>query len=210
MNGAPTRLLVVFFSLSCSALASADPLPGPLAAPPHDQSITKWCKADSAEVLYANAGLAIPGYAPCGEVAAAKSCDPRGARMITPTPTTPSGIYKDCALGPRIYLEKDGRPMKLVHDAPASQREHSTTEKSTKRKKSASHSAAKDDQNPQLPGSLIEMLGKLNFGAAQNPAQGNKKQDQTAPSPFGNLLGGESKDLPQSILRMLGGSGKQP
>lgn len=72
---------------------------------PEENRIIKWCKKDGAGVRYASANLEIPGYEPCGKLEVEMTCDAGGGRHIG---SAVAGQYgnRDCALGPRIFIER--------------------------------------------------------------------------------------------------------
>ncbi len=75
--------------------------------------IIKWCEINGEKVRYSSANIALEGYEPCGQLAAQKSCDPIGKRYITKGGDSPYS-YRDCAVGPRIFIQRHGSDSNLV------------------------------------------------------------------------------------------------
>lgn len=93
-------------------------------------SILKWC--DGRKVRYLQ--TPPPGYKLCGEIAAQKLCNPSGRRFISPGSTPPNQVYKDCALGERIIVERidliePGEQFNPQISEPMSEKEHVEAEK---------------------------------------------------------------------------------
>lgn len=95
-------------------------------------SILKWC--DGRKVRYLQ--TPPPGYKLCGEIAAQKLCNPSGRRFISPGSTPPNQVYKDCALGERIIVERidliePGEQFNPQISEPMSKKEHVEAERGT-------------------------------------------------------------------------------
>ena len=65
-----------------------------------EDSVEKWCEIDGTKVRYSN--IPVPGYLPCGNLSAAKSCDPTGKRFIGAGPSPYA--FLDCEKGQRIQI----------------------------------------------------------------------------------------------------------
>ncbi len=72
-----------------------------------ENRIIRWCNEAGTHERFASANIEIKGYHPCGELAMPVSCDPSGTRMIGKSGETPYA-FKDCAVGPRIKIERHG------------------------------------------------------------------------------------------------------
>ncbi|MCB0334381.1 MAG: hypothetical protein KDD55_12825 [Bdellovibrionales bacterium] len=109
MNGSVT----IIFLLLCSSasLLSAETLhPVKL----EKGELQKWCAPhDKTQVRFSNLMLEQEGYSRCGSVQTVALCGPLGEKYIGPATDAPPA-YKDCQLGPRIYIEKDGVPVDVA------------------------------------------------------------------------------------------------
>ena len=86
-----------------------------------ENQIVKWCREDgSPGVRYASANIDLSGYKRCGELEASLTCDATGRKFITKG-KTPHG-YQNCDVGPRIYIERDGEPLKPTTEVAAPDR----------------------------------------------------------------------------------------
>jgi hypothetical protein len=69
---------------------------------PEEGGVFKLCEVGGSRIRFSN--LAIPGYVPCGNLAAAKTCDPTGKRFFgAGAPYS----YLDCNRGPRIQISSN-------------------------------------------------------------------------------------------------------
>ncbi len=77
-------------------------------------TLQKWCHTeDQNRVRFSNLLLEQEGYFRCGEIESVALCGPLGEKYIGPALSAPAS-YKDCGLGPRIYIEKNGVPVDVA------------------------------------------------------------------------------------------------
>lgn len=118
-----------------------------------ENRIIKWCSEDGSRVRYASANLTIKGFQPCGTLAATKTCDAVGNRIISKDGARPRD-HRDCDLGPRILvirqapedeIDLSGLDAKRKQGEPLTPEEQRSLEKELKiaEKKQAAYDPAK-------------------------------------------------------------------
>lgn len=119
-------------------------------APSKNAHITKWCRSDGT-VRYTNLDISPDGYTPCGELETIAVCDPLGNKFFGQASQVPYA-YRDCALGKRIYLEKNGQAVN-VKAALQQRRQSDLANLSTNatEKKKERESASAPNSAPGLP-----------------------------------------------------------
>jgi len=157
------------------------------------ESVLRWCASAEEAVYYTNLNVTPKARTRCGALEMLAYCDGLGNKYIGPNDGVPYG-YRDCSLGPSIYIERDGTSV----DIPAALRAFEIARNGPR---SEAVETEPNDSNDLLES--IKGIAQLLQGTGLLPAFGAEGSNSNTPTRR-SVEQSNSLDDVEQVIRILG------